>query len=85
MRVYLRLLEYICYIKIQAAIKAITSLLSTIMSANRLIIIDQDRAAETGSREELVNRDGSCRKLILLQFNEYRNLVTDKTMEQHAV
>jgi subfamily B ATP-binding cassette protein MsbA len=44
--------------------------LSTVRSADRILVIDQGRVAEAGTHEELCRRDGLYRKLYELQFPE---------------
>ncbi len=44
--------------------------LSTVRSADRILVIDQGRVAESGTHEELCRRDGLYRKLYELQFPE---------------
>jgi subfamily B ATP-binding cassette protein MsbA len=44
--------------------------LSTVRSADRILVIDQGRIAESGTHEELCRRDGLYRKLYELQFPE---------------
>jgi ATP-binding cassette subfamily B protein len=44
--------------------------LSTVRNAHRVVVLDQGRAVETGSHEELMRRNGLYRKLVERQFNE---------------
>jgi ABC-type multidrug transport system fused ATPase/permease subunit len=44
--------------------------LSTIREADRILVIEKGTIAETGSHDELVEQDGTYRKLFELQFPE---------------
>ena len=43
--------------------------LSTIMAANRIVVLNQGRVVETGSYEELVSAQGQFTQLCRLQEN----------------
>jgi len=44
--------------------------LSTVRSADRILVIEAGRIAERGTHDELIRRDGLYRKLYELQFPE---------------
>ena len=49
--------------------------LSTVRSADRIVVIDKGRIAETGTHEELCSKDGIYRMLYELQFPEEEDIV----------
>ncbi len=44
--------------------------LSTIKHANRILVIDQGRLAESGTHQQLLEKDGLYRRLYMMQFKE---------------
>jgi subfamily B ATP-binding cassette protein MsbA len=50
--------------------------LSTVRSADRIVVVDKGRLAESGTHEELLGRGGLYRKLYELQFPEDEEMAT---------